>query len=257
MSWNINGLRSLLSKKDQDFIFHSHEEKELAPDIICLQEVRASDDKIPKTFLESLKRKGLHTELSFNQVRKGDSGVMTLSKTPPLKTRLLGKEEYDIEGRALIHEYEKFVLINGYFPNGRRDHSRVEFKLNFTREVLAQAREMKKPVIITGDLNTAHHPIDLARPKDNVKTTGFLPYEREVLSQVTKDYVDIFRQLHPNEVAYSWWSQRNQCRERNIGWRIDYFLLDKSLQEKVSQCRYYPEVMGSDHCPIGLDLCFD
>ncbi len=171
----------------------------------------------------------------------------------------LGIEEFDQEGRTIIARYPTFTLLNCYFPNGSRDHSRVPFKLAFYDaflETCEQLRAEGQPVIFCGDVNTAHHPIDLARPKSNKKNTGFLPEERAWMDQVLETgYIDTFRHLHPNlEGQYSWWSMVTKARERNIGWRLDYFFVSPDMLPHLEDAFILPEVTGSDHCPVGLML---
>jgi len=169
----------------------------------------------------------------------------------------VGIEKFDREGRTQILEYKNFVLINCYFPNGQRDHNRVPYKLEFYDEILkiynAYVADGNK-VIITGDFNTAHHPIDLANPKGNKKSTGFLENEREWMDNYLEaGMIDCLRHFHPDtQGIYSWWTYRSDCRARNIGWRLDYFMASSKLKSKLVSCRHLPDVMGSDHCPIEL-----
>jgi exodeoxyribonuclease-3 len=186
--------------------------------------------------------------------KAGYSGVATFSKEKILDTKKLANVEFDDEGRTLIHDVGPFFLLNCYFPNGQRDHNRVPFKLDYCRSIEKKVATLqkKKPVIITGDFNTAHHPIDLANPKTNKDTTGFLPHERAWVDDfMSIGMVDIFRHFSPDQAgAYTWWSNRPGCREKNIGWRIDYFFVTKDLIPAIKEARIHADVMGSDHCPF-------
>jgi exodeoxyribonuclease-3 len=247
-SWNVNGIRAVSRKGYLDWLTKE------SPDIVSLQETKASPEQFP---LE-ITSQNTYKIFSASAIKKGYSGVLVGSKCDPKKVFCeLGEKKFDNEGRTVICEYDSFFLINGYFPNGSRDHSRVSYKLEYSEYVLQYAKklEKKKPVIICGDLNTAHHEIDLKNPKTNKKTTGFLPNERAWVDRLVEHgFVDIFRHLNNEPDHYSWWSYRNNCRERNIGWRIDYFFLSESLVNKVNACYYQPEVLGSDHCPMILEI---
>jgi exodeoxyribonuclease-3 len=248
ISWNVNGIRSVYNKGFVEWF-----SKE-SPDILCLQETKADFEQFP---LE-LRQMQDHAIFHSSAEKKGYSGVATFSRSKLLDTKKIEKHCFDSEGRVLIHEFHDFFLLNCYFPNGQRDHNRVPFKMEFCDLVLARMNELKKikPVIITGDFNTAHTEIDLANPKTNKKTTGFLPEERAWMDKfIGEGYIDIFRQLHPQETgAYTWWSNRPGVRARNIGWRIDYFFITPELLPRVKSASILPLVMGSDHCPIVLEL---
>ena len=248
ISWNVNGIRAVYKKGLPEWIA-----KEL-PDILCLQETKASFDQFPIELTNLPNYQILHS----SAVKKGYSGVSTFSREKILDTKKFEKEVYDCEGRVLIHELEDFFLVNCYFPNGSRDHSRVPYKMEFCNDILERINKLqeKKPVIITGDFNTAHKEIDLANPKTNNKTTGFLPLEREWMNKfISHGWVDIFRHLNPEQTgAYTWWSNRPTVRERNIGWRIDYFFVSPSLVKRVKRADILPTVTGSDHCPVLLEL---
>jgi exodeoxyribonuclease-3 len=248
ISWNVNGIRAVYKKGFPEWF-----SKE-SPDILCLQEIKATSDQIPA---ELGKIPGYEISCSSAE-KKGYSGVATFSRENFLDTKKLGKKLYDSEGRVLIHELEDFFLVNAYFPNGSRDHSRVPFKMEFCDVILAKINQLQeiKPVIIMGDFNTAHQEIDLANPKSNSKTTGFLPPERAWMDKfISQGWVDIFRLKHPSQKgAYTWWSNRPTVRERNIGWRIDYFFISPTLVKRVKRVEILPEVKGSDHCPILLEI---
>lgn len=253
ISWNVNGIRACKNKG-----FLSWLEKE-NPDILCIQETKAQIDQLS----EDLLGPSGYSSLFSSAQKKGYSGVALYYKNHLSIINLegsLGIEEFDNEGRTIIAEFDDFILFDCYFPNGQRDHNRVPYKLRYSEEILKRALKLKKekdkPVIITGDVNTAHHEIDLKNPKANKKTTGFLLNERAYLDKVlNKGFVDIFRDLHKEEEGhYTWWTYRSNCRERNIGWRIDYFFISEDLSPSVKSCYLQPKVMGSDHCPIVLEL---
>jgi exodeoxyribonuclease-3 len=248
ISWNVNGIRSVYNKGFVEWFTRE------SPDILCLQETKADFEQFP---LE-IRQMNEHGISHSSAEKKGYSGVATFSREKILDTKKLQKTLYDSEGRVLIHELKDFFLLNCYFPNGQRDHARVPFKLNFSDEILKKMNRLhlKKPVIITGDFNTAHRDIDLANPKGNKNTSGFLPIERAWMDKlVAQGYIDVYRHLYPDKVgAYTWWSNRPGVRERNIGWRIDYFFVTRELIPRVKDMKILPHVKGSDHCPIVLEL---
>lgn len=250
-SWNVNGARSVAKKGFGPWFDAT------APDVLCLQEVRAEPAQIDPAIASPL---GYHAYWNPSRAKKGYSGTGLLTKQPPLAVHYgLGGEEFDVEGRTLIADFGDWVLLNSYFPNGRADLSRVDYKLRFCELFLArcdQFRAAGKRVVFCGDLNTAHREIDLARPKENEKNTGFLPRERAWIDAViTNGYVDTFRSVHPDtRDAYSWWAMRMRARERNVGWRLDYFFVDEALRGQVRDARIHAEVQGSDHCPVELVL---
>ena len=250
VSWNVNGIRACEKKGFSKWVEQS------SPDIIGLQEIKAEKDQFPESVLAL-------TDYNFYinpAEKKGYSGVAVLSKQKPSNViDKIGIKKFDSEGRTLICEYRSFVFINCYFPNGQRDHGRVDFKLEFYKEILKIYQKYVKAgkkVVLTGDFNTAHHPIDLANPKTNKNTTGFLPHEREWMDKYLKaGMIDTLRFFEPGTPGiYSWWTYRGDCRARNIGWRIDYFMTSPDLQKKLKSCRHLPDVQGSDHCPIELVL---
>jgi exodeoxyribonuclease-3 len=252
VSWNVNGIRACVNKGFDKWL-----KKEL-PDVICLQEIKAKEDQVP----DSIKEMENIYDMTFYPAQKpGYSGVATLVKKElnSKSTKGIGIEQFDNEGRTIITSINDTLLINGYYPNGQRDHSRVDFKLDFSDAMLDEALKREgdfKNIILTGDFNTAHYPIDLANPKSNTKTTGFLPREREWMDKfVESGYVDTYRHLNPElEGGYTWWTYRNNCRERNIGWRIDYFFMNQAAIKNMKGADILSDVMGSDHCPISLDL---
>ncbi len=251
MSWNVNGLRACARKGFLDWL------AEVKPDILGLQEVRALPEQLDEAVL-----KPEDYEVWLNPAeRKGYSGVGLYSRITPKSVTIggLGEERFDSEGRLIIADYGDFLFYTGYFPNGGKDLSRVPYKLDFSEAVLQHAEAQRKQgrsIIICGDVNTAHEEIDLANPKSNQKNTGFLPEERAWVSRfLDHGYLDIFRKQHPGEAGrYTWWSNRANARARNIGWRIDYFFISPELEDRVVAARIHPDVMGSDHCPIELEI---
>ena len=249
VSWNVNGARAVHKNGFMQWLDAAD------ADIVCLQEVRAEPHQIPAELREPA---GYHAIWNPARSKKGYSGTAILTRTLPRSVELgLGLEEFDCEGRTIIAEYDDFVLLNSYFPNGSRDHSRVPYKLAFYDAFLAKCDALRaagKPVIFCGDVNTAHREIDLARPKQNVGVTGFLPEERAWLDKVTAaGYVDTFRHLYPDLAEqYTWWHQVSAARQRNVGWRIDYFFVSPDLLPRVVETFIWMDVMGSDHCPVGV-----
>ncbi|MBF0196987.1 MAG: exodeoxyribonuclease III [Planctomycetes bacterium] len=248
VSWNVNGIRACLKKGFKTWL------QESQPDIICLQESRALPEQLSE---EDQDFPGYQCTWHPAE-RKGYSGVMTLYKEEPQRIKIgLGKKEFDIEGRCLETEFADFTLFNVYVPNGGRDLSRVDYKCKFYDTLLKRAKKLMKEgrhVLITGDWNTCHQEIDLARPKANIKNTGFLPEERAWIDKFIKSgLVDSFRQQYPElGDAYTWWSQRGGARQKNVGWRLDYFLANEASQPYIQDNIIHAQTMGSDHCPIEL-----
>ena len=251
MSWNINGARAIYKKGFNDWLDSAQ------PDILCLQETRAEQSQVPGPMAHPM---GYSSWWNASVVKKGYSGTAIFSRIEPLGVEIeLGSRKYDGEGRTIVAEFDEFYLLNCYFPNGGRDHGRVPFKLGFYEAFLRKCEKLRrtgKPVIFCGDVNTAHHPIDLARPQSNKNTTGFLPQERAWIDRVVrKGYVDSFRSSHEGQEGhYSWWSMPMRARERNVGWRIDYVFVSEELADRVEDAFILPEVQGSDHCPVGIRL---
>lgn len=255
LSWNVNGIRACVDKGFLDWLRRSK------ADVVGLQEMRVDEPKLPPGILRQ--RRFPYFSLSEATSRKGYSGVGLLAREEPVELRTaLERPRFDREGRFQLAQFEDLLVANVYFPNGNgkdRDNSRVPYKLSFTRrvfDVVDRARAATGlPAVIMGDFNTAPDEIDLARPKDNKKTSGFLPEERKALEKCLKrGYVDTFRSLHPEEVKYSWWSSRFGVRKKNIGWRIDLLVVSEDLMPRVKDAFILTNVMGSDHCPIGIDL---
>lgn len=248
-SWNVNGIRAVLKKGFLDWI-----EKE-SPDVVCLQETKANSDQVDPDLFPP---KGYKTFWNSAE-RKGYSGVLTLTKKKPKSVALgMGIEEFDIEGRIVRTEFSKFDLLNVYFPNGTSGEERLDYKMRFYDAFLNHCEDLKKSgkkLIVTGDVNTAHCRIDLKNDKANEKNSGFLPQERAWVDKfIAHGFVDTFRALYPEKEQYSWWAYRFNARARNIGWRIDYFFVTEDLMKNVKDGFIADQVMGSDHCPIGLDI---
>ena len=252
VSWNVNGLRACAKKGFVDFLRRSD------ADIVGLQEVRAFADQLPDDLRDL---DGWHAHYSPAE-RPGYSGVALFSRKAPIRIETsLGEPRFDVEGRLQIARFDRLTVLNAYFPKGSgkdRDNSRVPYKLDFYRAVFERAEKLRRrqPVLVIGDYNTAHQEIDLARPKDNVKNSGFLPEERAEMDRLFEaGWVDTFRRTHPGEAGhYSWWSQRGGARARNVGWRIDYVLASPAAMKRVNQAFIWPAATGSDHCPVGVDL---
>jgi exodeoxyribonuclease-3 len=251
-TWNVNGLRAAIAKGFMDW-------NEIArPDVLCLQEIKARPAQLEADHRHALE--AAYAEITWNPAeRPGYSGVATLARTPALWTRPgLDREAFDREGRAITSCYPGFYLFNLYFPNGQHDLGRVPFKLDFYARLLEICDELHaagQSVILTGDFNTAHRPIDLRHPKENEGATGFLPEERAWVDRYLEHgFVDIYRQLYPERVQYTWWTYISFARRRNVGWRLDYFLISPALVERVQDVIIHDDVLGSDHCPVSLIL---
>ena len=248
-SWNVNGIRAAEKKGFLNWL------DEVQPDILCVQETKANIDQLGSSLI---KDHGYHT-FWHSAEKAGYSGVATFSNEKPhFVQKGLGIDRFDSEGRVLISEHDNFLLYNIYFPNGQKDDIRLNYKLDFYDELLPIINEQVESgvnVIVTGDWNTAHHPIDLARPKENVKTSGFMPIEREKLDEyIESGWVDTFRHFHPDPERYTWWTYRFGARQRNIGWRIDYFFVNESFVSEVEDAEIHEDVMGSDHCPVSITI---
>lgn len=249
LSWNVNGLRAV--EKKGFFTWFLKE----SPDILCLQEIKATPEQLPPHIRNT---PGYYTY--FNPAeRKGYSGVSVFTKQKPLSVkRGFGIQKFDTEGRILILEYPEFTLFNIYFPNGKKNQERLTYKLDFYNTFLDYAnilKEQGKNIIVCGDVNTAHTEIDLSRPKENEKTSGFLPVERAWINTfLDHGYLDTFRVLNKEPHHYTWWDMKTGARERNIGWRIDYFFINKKLQKNLKNAFILKDVKGSDHCPIGIEI---
>lgn len=250
LSWNVNGIRAWWKKGAWFSVAKTN------PDIICLQEIKVGN---PQILSEDLYQpKGFYA-FWRPASRPGYSGVVVFSKLKPLKVKKNHPGILGQEGRILELEYEKFILLNVYFPNGGASPERLKYKMEFYEKFLKYLKklikETKKEIIFTGDVNTAHQEIDLARPKENQKNSGFLPIERDWLDKlITNDFIDTFRLKHPKKIKYSWWDMKTRARERNVGWRIDYFFVSLGLKNKVLDSKILDDIRGSDHAPVILDL---
>ncbi len=249
ISWNVNGIRAI---SDKDFI---KSVRDLDPDVLCLQEIKA-DKKVVSKITEELEGYSLYVNPAE---RKGYSGTALLSRTTPASVETgPEKEPFLPEGRIQCAEYDAFYLVNVYVPNSGRGLKRLDYRESWDAAFLKYLKGLKdrKPVIVCGDLNVAHRAIDLKNDKSNYnKTAGYTQAEIDGLDRLLgAGFVDIYRERHPETVAYSYWSYRFKARERNIGWRIDYFLISSELKDQVTSAEIYSDVMGSDHCPVGLEL---
>ncbi|MGO0715620.1 exodeoxyribonuclease III [Bacillus subtilis] len=245
ISWNVNGLRAVMRK--MDFLSYLKEED---ADIICLQETKIQDGQV------DLQPEGYHVYWNY-AVKKGYSGTAVFSKQEPLQVIYgIGVEEHDQEGRVITLEFENVFVMTVYTPNSRRGLERIDYRMQWEEALLSYILELdqKKPVILCGDLNVAHQEIDLKNPKANRNNAGFSDQEREAFTRFLKaGFVDSFRHVYPDlEGAYSWWSYRAGARDRNTGWRIDYFVVSESLKEQIEDASISADVMGSDHCPVEL-----
>lgn len=250
LCWNVNGIRAAYKKDLARLI------AEDGADVICLQETKASPDQLPGALREP---PGYHAYFATPVDRKGYSGVCLYSRQEPERVVPgIGRERFDAEGRTLVAHYHDFVLFNVYFPNGKASAERLRFKMEFYEEFLKVVRSVLhggRHVVICGDVNTAHREIDLARPKENANVSGFLPQERRWIDELlAAGFVDTFRMFDGSPGRYTWWDMKTRARERNVGWRIDYFFVDEGLAPRCRSAFIMPEVQGSDHCPIGLEL---
>ena len=249
-TWNVNGLRAALRKGAAQW-WDTYQ-----PDVLCFQEVRARPDQL--TIDQRAQLEKAHAE--WNPAQKpGYSGVATFSGIEPLSSQKgMGEQHFDNEGRVIQTHFPDFTLFNIYFPNGGRDHSRVGYKLDFYAYLLAlcdRMHEAGEQIVICGDFNTCHQEIDLKNHKQNQNTTGFLPEERVWIDKyLAHGFVDAYRQLYPDREGYTWWTYRSNARQRNIGWRLDYFLVSEALMSRVEDVIIHDDVLGSDHCPVTLVL---
>ena len=246
ISWNVNGIRACVNKGFEDFF------KQIDADIFCIQETKCQPNQIQLEF-EGYKSYWNSAE------RKGYSGTAIFTKKEPLNISYgIGIEEHDNEGRVITLEFKKFYMVTIYTPNSKRGLERLEYRQIWEDEVRKYLLKLnkRKPVIMCGDLNVAHKEIDLKNPKSNRGNAGFTDEERYKMTQLLESgFTDTFRYIYPKkEEAYSWWSYMGRSRERNIGWRIDYFIVSKNIETKIKEAMIYPEIMGSDHCPVGLEI---
>ena len=251
ISWNVNGLRAIVRKGNWEEILKN------SPDVLCLQETKSRTEQLP---LEVANPEGYHSYFTWPKEKKGYSGVAVYTKRKPD----LVKDEFELpelngEGRLLEIHFGETILFNGYFPNGGGGPERLAYKLAFYDAFLEYIQKFSaegKNIIFCGDVNTAHEEIDLARPKENEKNTGFLPEERAWLDEVVNTgYIDVWREKNPNKKdSYTYWDMKTRARDRNVGWRIDYFFMSRSLLQKLRRVEILSNMFGSDHCPIELDI---
>jgi exodeoxyribonuclease III len=246
ISWNVNGLRAVVNKGFMDFF------NEVNADVFCLQETKMQPDQL------TLDLPGYHQYFN-SAVRKGYSGTAVFTKIKPLQVTFdIGIEHHDQEGRVITCEYEDFFLVTVYTPNSQNELARLDYRMQWEDDFLQYLKKLEqvKPVVVCGDLNVAHKEIDLKNPSSNRKSAGFTDEERNKFTQfLDNGFTDTYRYLYPDvRDAYTWWSYMNFARKNNAGWRIDYFVVSKQLNEHIVDAMIYPEVMGSDHCPVGLIL---
>ena len=247
ISWNVNGLRACVGK---DF---ENQFKELDADFFCLQETKMQEGQLDLQF------EGYESYWNYAE-KKGYSGTAIYTKHKPLSVSYgMGVEEHDHEGRIITLEYDQFYLVTCYTPNSQTELKRLDYRMTWEDDFrkFLKSLDAKKPVVICGDLNVAHEEIDIKNPKTNRRNAGFTDEEREKMTILLNDgFTDSFRYLHPDEVTYSWWSYRFKAREKNAGWRIDYFLVSDRIKEQITEAKIHTEIMGSDHCPVEVDLTF-
>lgn len=245
ISWNVNGIRACLNKGFSDFF------KEVNADIFCLQETKCQPEQI------NLEFEG-YTSYWNSAERKGYSGTAIFTKKQPVNvTYGIGIEEHDKEGRIITLEFENFYLVTNYTPNAKRELERLDYRMVWEDEIRKYLLELnkKKPVIMCGDLNVAHEEIDLKNPKTNKGNAGFTNEEREKMTELLNaGFIDSYRYLYPEKIKYSWWSYMGHAREKNVGWRIDYFIVSNDFRENIKDATIYTEILGSDHCPVGLEI---
>ena len=246
ISWNVNGIRACLTKGFMDFF------KEIDADIFCIQETKCQEGQV------ELNLEGYYSFWNSAE-RKGYSGTAMFCKNKPIKvTKGIGIEEHDNEGRVITAEFENYYVVTIYTPNSKRGLERLGYRQVWEDEIRSYLLKLNqtKPVIMCGDLNVAHKEIDLKNPKTNRGNAGFTDEEREKMTELLNvGFTDTYRYLYPEkEEAYSWWSYMGKAREKNIGWRIDYFIVSSKIEDKIKEAMIYPEVMGSDHCPVGLEI---
>ena len=245
ISWNVNGLRACVGKGFEDIF------RELDADFFCLQETKMQAGQLDLQF------DGYHSFLNYAD-KKGYSGTAIYTRHEPLSVAYgIGIDEHDHEGRVITLEMPQFYLVTVYTPNSQDELRRLDYRMQWERDFQDYLLRLnaRKPVVVCGDMNVAHEEIDLKNPKTNRRNAGFTDEEREAMTRLLDSgFVDTFRRLHPDEVTYSWWSYRFRAREKNTGWRIDYFLVSESLAPQVAEAKIHTQIMGSDHCPVEVDL---
>lgn len=246
ISWNVNGLRAVLKKGFIDFF------NEIDADIFCVQETKMQQGQIEDFSLPG------YLEYWNSAEKKGYSGTAIFTKKTPISVSYgIGIEEHDKEGRVITLEFEEFYLVNIYTPNSKRELERLSYRMIWEDEIRKYLTKLNKtkPVVMCGDLNVAHEEIDLKNPKTNRKNAGFTDEERGKMTELLKaNFIDTFRYVYPDKVAYSWWSYMGNARAKDVGWRIDYFIVSNDMKEKIKDAYIYKDVLGSDHCPVGLDI---
>jgi exodeoxyribonuclease-3 len=252
LSWNVNGLRAVHKKGFLEWLQRDRSA------ILCIQETKCREDQVPNPVKNAF---GYHTYFSSGD-RRGYGGVGLFTRKEPLSVKYtLEIERFDDEGRAIVADYGSFILFNVYFPNGKASKERLEYKLKFYDRFLKLADRLKaegRKIAICGDVNTAHKEIDIARPKQNEKISGFLPEERAWMDElVSHGFLDTFRIFNKEGGNYSWWDLKTGARERNVGWRIDYFFVSDNLKDRIKSAFILTEVLGSDHCPVGIEMIDD
>lgn len=246
ISWNVNGLRAALNKGFTEFF------NEIDADIFCIQETKMQEGQA-EVFFEG------YNQYWNSAEKKGYSGTAIFTKVKPLSVAYgINIEEHDKEGRVITLEFEKFYLVNIYTPNSKRELERLDYRMIWEDEVKSYLKKLdeNKPVIMCGDLNVAHQEIDIKNPKTNRRNAGFTDEERNKMTLLLDDgFTDTFRYVYPDKKdAYSWWSYMGNARAKNVGWRIDYFIVSNSIRDEIKDACIYPEIMGSDHCPVGVDI---
>jgi len=248
LSWNVNGMRSVLRNGFRDWL------DSYQPDILCLQETRVLPDQIP----DEERMPGKYASFWNPAKKKGYSGTGVYTKKEPLSITNIGKKEFDDEGRAQLIEFKEFTILNAYWPNSQPARKRIDYKLDFCKTLRRVCNKLVKDgrnVIACGDFNIAHTPIDLARPKQNEDNPGYLPEEREQMTRfLDAGYVDTFRHFCPDPGHYSWWSYRSNARANNVGWRLDYHVVNKEFLPRISSASILSDVTGSDHCPVAITV---
>lgn len=246
ISWNVNGLRAVLKKGFEEFFY------EVDADIFCVQETKMQEGQI-----ENFELKG-YTQYWNSAIKKGYSGTAIFTKIKPIRVSYgLGIEEHDQEGRVITLEFEKFYLINIYTPNSKRELERLDYRMVWEDQMRSYLGKLNKtkPVIMCGDLNVAHQEMDLKNPKTNRRNAGFTDEERGKMTELLNaNFIDTFRYKYPEEIGYTWWSYMANAREKDIGWRIDYFIVSDDIKEKIEDACIYKQIYGSDHCPVGLEI---
>lgn len=248
VTWNVNGLRACIKNGFVESF------KKLNPDVICLQETKLQEEQIPEDFFDKKKYK----DYWHFAEKKGYSGTCILSKKEAIKWSTgINSAIHDVEGRGITLEFEDFYLVNCYVPNAQPELKRLEYRMNYEDNLRKYLKKLdkKKPVVYCGDLNVAHEEIDLKNPKTNVGNPGFSDEEREKMTDLLDSgFVDVYRNLYPTGTEYTWWSYRMNAREKNVGWRIDYFIVSERFMKKVKDIKIHNEIYGSDHCPVELIL---